>query len=308
MDWESHVVLSGKMLKACDLEVGAAIYSVLPAIDIKPIHYHRQYAHLLTNASLILDAAIEILGSPEVAARDFESLHRKTQPRILQLENEAKAAADDPSLSPSQKRERRDCAYFYSRIAEEAQGFVSNELAGAVKVLGPEASVVSRNRLAATLSLISHFYYDTFNNPVATFIPLASNYAAQWELWKEIDYLKYRATFYKTEVITSFRQQMADSELWTKAVDDSHEWDPDIRRRIQSQRGQPFCPYGFIKAMIQRLGSLAPGISPNAIDMSIRNTFGEMKVRHIVHADRELLLCLAIEKEISNFIRARYAA
>ncbi|MBI2194883.1 MAG: hypothetical protein HYU36_23130 [Planctomycetes bacterium] len=308
MDWETHIVLSGQMLRVCRLDVGAALYSVLPAIDIQPIHYHRQYAHLLANVPLILDAAIDILGGPEVAARDFDALRARTRPRGEQLEAEARDAAAQTGLSRAQKREKRDRAYFYRRIAEEAQNFVTNELAGAEKVLGPEAGRICRDRLPAMMSLVSHFYFDTFNNPVATFIPLASNYAAQWDLWKEIDYLKYRASFYKPEVITAFRRQMIDAPFWTKPLDVSHERDPDIRKRIQGQQGQPFCPCGFLKAMVQRLGSLAPGISPNAIDHSIRNIFSVLKIRHIVHADRELLLCLAIEREIAGFIRQRYAA
>jgi hypothetical protein len=44
------------------------------------------------------------------------------------------------------------------------------------------------------------------------------------------------------------------------------------------------------------------------VDLTIRNLFSAMGVKDIVHADRELLLCLAVEKEISDFIRRRYAA
>ncbi len=65
MDWETHIVLAGKLLNACALQKGAAIYSVLPVIDIEPIHYHRQYAHLLANQPLMVEIAGEIFATPE---------------------------------------------------------------------------------------------------------------------------------------------------------------------------------------------------------------------------------------------------
>ena len=308
MDWETHVVLAGKLLRACDLDVGASIYSVLPAIDIKPIHYHRQYAHLFANAPLILDAAIEILASPEVAALDFEALRTKASKRLEQLRAEERAASEDSSLSREQKRLFRDRAYFYERVADQAEGFVTRELAGSIEILGEEASRISRDRLAATLSLISHTYFDTFNNPVSVFIPLASNYAAQWELWKKIDYMDFKGTFYRKDIISDFRRRIADSDVWTRPVDVSGEPDPDIRKRVEQQKGQPCSALGFIKAMMERLGALAPGVSPNAVDLAIRNLFAEMEVQEFVHADRELLLCLQIEAEICDYIRRRYVA
>jgi len=308
VDWGTHVVLAGKLLHACELDMGAAIYSVLPAIDIKPVHYHRQYAHLLANLPLILDAATEILGSPEVEQRDFEALRARTQPRLQELRGRADEAERDPGLGRAAKRQARDRAYFYERIADEAEGFTTRELAGAVEVLGPEAAKISRDPLAAALSLVSHPYFDTFNNPVATFIPLAANYAAQWELWREIRYLDFKTTFYREETISAFRQEIAGCSVWTDPVDASREADPDIRRRILESQGQPYSAHGFIKAMIERLGSLSPGISPNAVDLAIRDFFSQLGVQDIVHADRELLLSLNIEKRISGLIRQDYSA
>jgi len=308
VDWGTHVVLAGKLLHACELEVGAAIYSVLPAIDIKPIHYHRQYAHLLANVPLIRDAALEILGSPEVAQRDFQALREATRPRIQELRRRAGEAEGNPALDRAAKRQARDRAYFYERIADEAEGFTTRELAGAIEVLGPEAANISRDPLAVALSIVSHPYFDTFNNPVATFIPLAANYAAQWELWKGIRYLDFKTTFYTEEIISRFRQKIAGSSVWTDPVDASREVDPDIRRRILEAQGQPYSAHGFIKAMIERLGSLSPGLSPNAVDLAIRDFFSQLGVRDLVHADRELLLCLNVEKEISHLIRQDYSA
>lgn len=308
MDWETHVVLAGKVLEVCAMDTGAAIYSVLPAVDIEPIHYHRQYGHLLSNAHLILDAAIEILGSDEVALRDFGRLKKMTDARLRELEAAAEEAMANPALDRLERRRAKDRAYFYSRIAVEAERFVTEELAGAEKLLGEAAMRVSRDRRAAALALVSHPYFDTFNNPVSAFVPLAANYSAQWQLWKEIDYLGFKATFYNHELIQEFRETILGSECWTRRIDVSREPDPDIRRRIKEQEGEPFAWDGFIKAMIQRLGALAAGLAPNVIDLAIRNFFAELGLQEIVHADRELALCIAIESEIARFIRARYAA
>ena len=178
MDWETHIVLAGKLLEASGLPKGAAIYSVLPVIDIEPIHYHRQYAHLLANQPLMVEIACDLFATPECRARAFPALKKKMAGVVGELEAAAAALQEDSAASHFERLDARNRAYFTGRIAEEAEHFITKELAGAVEVLGPEASEISTDRLAASLSLVSHTYFDTFNNPVGVFIPLAANYSA----------------------------------------------------------------------------------------------------------------------------------
>jgi len=93
MDWETHVVLAAKLLKSCDLDKGAAIYSNLPVIDNKPAHYHRVYAHILENQPSILDVALEIFGSEEIASRNFNALARRMTAKNDNLKKDLERAS-----------------------------------------------------------------------------------------------------------------------------------------------------------------------------------------------------------------------
>jgi hypothetical protein len=306
MDWQTHVILSGKLLQSCGLPEGAAIYSVLPAIDIEPIHYHRQYAHLLANAPVLLDASMDVFNRPETKARDFKALKVWVDAKVAALEKERDAMLANPAASRMEKLDARNRVYFYRRVGDEAGGFINRELAGALNILGPRAADISNDRVACMMSLVSHVYFDMFNNPVGCFIPFDATYSAHWRLWEELDYLQFKATFYNKEIIVPFRQQISDSDVWTRPMNPSDERDPEIRARIEKQLNKPYSAAGLIKAFIQRLGALAPGISPDAVDMTIRNIFGHLEEKAIVHADREILYCKAMEQEIADAIRKLY--
>jgi hypothetical protein len=305
MDWETHIVLAGKVLEACDLPKGAAIYSVLPVIDIEPIHYHRQYAHLLANQPLMVEIACDIFATPECRTRDFPALRRRMAAVVADLEAAAAAAEADPTPSHFERLEARNRAYFTRRIAEEAEGFITRELAGAVQVLGREASEISTDRLAASLSLISHTYFDTFNNPVGVFIPLAANYSAHWDLFGSIDYLEYKASFYRPDLIGPFRRAMGESDIWRRPVPKEGA-DGGTRRPVALEAAPAYDGAALIKAMIQRLGALAPGISPGSVELAIRNFLATLDLKQLVQADRELRFCRALEAEIGGRIRALF--
>lgn len=298
MDWETHIVLAGKLLEASALPKGAAIYAVLPVVDIEPVHYHRQYAHLLANQPLMVEVAADLFGTPECRARDFAALRRRMIPVVADLEAAAAASQADPAASYFERLEARNRAYFTRRIAEEAERFITVELAGAVEILGPEAAAISTDRLAASLSLASHTYFDTFNNPVGVFIPLAANYSAHWDLFASIDYLEYKASFYRPEVIRPFRRAMDESDVWRRPF--------PAETEAEGAAGPPYDGTALIKAMIQRLGALAPGISPGSVEMAIRNFLATLGLTRIVPADRELRFCRGLEAEIRERIQARF--
>jgi hypothetical protein len=298
VDWETHIVLAGKLLEACALPKGAAIYAVLPVVDIEPVHYHRQYAHLLANQPLMVEVAADLFATPECRARDFPALRRRMAPVVADLEAAAAAARADPAASHFERLEARNRAYFTRRIAEEAEHFITVELAGAVEILGPEAAAISTDRLAASVSLASHTYLDTFNNPVGVFIPLAANYSAHWDLFASIDYLEYKASFYRPEVIRPFRRAMDESDVWRRPF--SAEGQPG------GEAGPPYDGAALIKAMIQRLGALAPGISPGSVEMAIRNFLATLDLKRVVPADRELRFCRALEGEIRERIQTLF--
>ena len=307
MDWGTHVVLAGKLLETCGLSKGGAIYSVLPVIDIKPIHYHRQYAHLLTNQPTILEVAKDIFGSAECRARDFAALRARSAEVVARLDEETQEVASDPNVTREELLHARNRAYFYRRISDEAERFITNELDGSVQFLGEEALDISTDTLTAAVSLISHTFFDTFNNPVNVFIPYAANYAADWDMWKQIDYLDFKATFYNKDHIVPFRTHMQQHPVWTEPVNAEEEEDADIRERIAGQLGQPYLPQGLIKGMVQRLGDKSQGISPDAVDLGIRNFFAYLGEEDVVHADREVMYLKNVEHEIRSFITEMYS-
>ena len=305
MDWGTHLILAGKLLKSCDLPIGGCVYSVLPAIDIKPLAFHRQYAHILANETLLVDAATEIYAMPEFRERDFSVLKKKTDEKLAALRNK-QAKIESGDASRAEKRLARDRAYFYERVAETAEEFVKRELKEAVNILGKEAEDVSTDKLTAAVSMASHTYFDTFNNPVSVFYPYAPNYAAHWSFWEEIDYLDFKETFYSAENIAKFREHIRDSSVWRADVDHTIERDLVIRGRIEKEIGKPYNPVAIIKAMIERLGDLAPAISYEAVDRALRDFLSYLGCNEIVHCDRERLFLFNIEREIKRVIYERY--
>ena len=66
--------------------------------------------------------------------------------------------------------------------------------------------------------------------------------------------------------------------------------------------GKPFNPYGMIKAMIERLGELAPGVKYRAVQRVIREYLSRLGCKQIIHSDRERWFLINLEKEIEKTI------
>ncbi len=280
MDWGTHVVLASKILGACGLDKGAAIYSNLPAIDSKPPEYHRVYAHILENQPVILDAALEIFGNRAMQAKDFQRLSQMTDSKIAEYQRELSKA--------STSIERRDWErkiYAYSRIMEEAPSFI--DLVDKAKSLLNDEKIgfISQHKLSAGVSLITHIFFDTFNNPVQVFLPYSSLASAQWDFWDQIDYLKFREEFYKEENITLFRKEVANDDVWNISLK----------------------PEALIKAMIIRVGEQGrPNIPYEAIDLVIRKFLRYMDIGEYQRVDKETRFLHLLENKIIETIKARF--
>jgi len=281
MDWGTHVVLAAKLLESCSLDKGAAIYSNLPAIDNKPAHYHRVYAHILENLPSILDVALEIFGSEEVTSRDFDALARRMQAKVDSLKK------DLERVSGYEERSRLESKiYAYTRLTEEAETFV--ELANKASDLfgDNDISKISSDKMSAAVSLISHIYFDTFNNPVQVFLPYSSVPSGQWDFWDNIDYMRFRGEFYNDDNINLFRQEIAKSKSWETKL----------------------TPPALIKAMIIRIGELSqPSIKYEVIDWSIRVFLRYMNINQYYRTDIELEFCRNIEADITKLIMAKFS-
>ena len=187
-------------------------------------------------------------------------------------------------FSSFQKLEKK--IYAFTRISEEAPGFLKL-LDDARDVVGDErVTKISTDKLSAAVSLLSHTYFDTYNNPVQIFLPDCSLCSAQWDFWSKIDYMKFRGDFYKPENIVPFRKEVAKSKVWNVTLK----------------------PEALMKAMIIRLGEMGqPAIPYEVVDMGLRDFLRYMNVNEYQRADAELKFLHDLEDEISNIIYRKFA-
>ncbi len=280
MDWQTHVVLSARLLKCCGLDLGAALYANLPVIDAQPSHYHRVYAHILCNQPSILEAAMDLLGSPAMQQGDFGALRAYAARVIAELR--AKLAA---AKAWAERNELEKSIYAYARVAEEAATF--RELADkAAEIVGDAAvSRFTGDRMSAAVSLASHLFFDVYNNPVQAFLPDSPYCSAQWEFWGQVDYLRFRGEFYSEPHISDFRRWAIALPLW------------------QTRLG----PAKLIKAIIIRLGELGqPAIHYEVIDWAIRTFLRYLDVNDYQKVDVEIAFCRELERLITRWIAERF--
>ena len=282
MDWGTHMVLAAKLLKSSDLDVGAAVYSVIPVIDQKPAHFHRVYAHILENQPDFLDISIELFGSPEVRRRDFKALDNLIKAKTERLQKEL----DNAPLNLERRRKIEKRIYALTRIGEETPEFI-RLLDEAQALIGdPRISKISQDKVSCAVSLLSHTFFDTFNNPVQVFLPASSYCSAQWELWAGIDYMQFRGEFYKKENLDLFRKEIANNEVW------------NVRLR----------PEALIKAIIIKLGELGqPAIPYEVVDMGIRDFMRYMDIDEYQRADSELKFLSDLEAQMRSIIYRNFS-
>lgn len=279
MDWGTHVVLAYKILEVSGLEKGGAIHSNLPVIDSKPPEFHRVYAHIAENMPTILDAALDIFGSKPAQEGNFPELDHLFHGKISDLKRQLGQA------EASKRRELERRIYAYTRIIEEAPTFLRLTKQASSLVGDDEVANLSYHKLSAGVSLITHLYFDTFNNPVQFFIPHSALASAHWDLWEQIDYLKFREEFYKEQNIIQFRKQIASDGIW------------DIKLK----------PEALLKAMIIRVGEQGrPAIPYEATDWVIRKFLRYMDINEYQRVDQEIKFLRRLESKIGDIIRAGF--
>ncbi len=282
MDWGTHVVLSAKLLESCGLEKGGAIYSVIPVIDKEPPHFHRVYAHILSNQPEFLDVAMELFSSEEVKRRDFKALRRKVEGTVSELMDRMKAISVNGF---EEKRGIENKIYAYKRITEETPTFLQHADMAREIVGDSRVTQISCDKMSAAVSLLSHIYFDLWNNPVQVFLPGSSYCSAHWAFWDNIDYMRFRSDFFKPDSINAFRREIAQSPVW------------DCQLK----------PEALVKAMIIRLGELSePKVPYETVDMGIRDFMRYMNINEYQRADRELDFCHQLEKTITDTIYSQY--
>ena len=244
MDHLTHVVMSYKLLQACGCDKRGAIYSLLPALDREPAHFHRVYGHIISNFPRIVASAIHVF------ADDSYPVDESTY---------------------EFERVSADKEYFLG-LAQKASSIIGDD-----SILSP-----SSDKLSTGVSLLSHIYFDTYNNPVQAFLPDSVYSSGQWDFWKNIGYLTFRTNFYKDDVISVFRKKLFEDELWNTKLD----------------------PYSVAKAMIIRLGDLSsPGVKYEVVDWKIREYLRFLGLDEYKRPDKELRFCKNLETRITALIQ-----
>lgn len=247
MDHVTHLVMTYKLLNSCGCDPGSSIYSVLPSLDREPAHFHRMYAHVISNFPRMLTNATHIF------CDDWP--------------------LDFPLDTTSYEYERitTDSKYYMS-LLKDAAAIVNDD-----SMLNPTPAL-----LGGGLALLSHLYFDTYNNPVQAFLPNSVYPSGQWDFWKNVDYMEFRTKFYTEKAIAAFRKGFLESHIWNAKVD----------------------PGKMVKAMIIRLGDLSQPVQGyEVVDSKINEFLGFLGSKEQGRVDEELQFCNNLEKEIEVLIR-----
>ena len=302
MDETTLQIFAAKLLEACDLHKGNTIFSIIAEFDRKPAQFHRMFSNVLVNHPLIIEVATDVLRNEEVKKRDFNGLREKYKTKINELEKKYEKQKDSNLKKEMQTTKNK--LYCYKRILEDMDYFF-DKLEEIEPFVGKEILKIRVDKPASYLALLSHIYLISYTFPPQPFFPYASNASQHIDFWKKIDYFNFKLMFSGEEKdrINEFRKAISENEkAWSKEVDPDLEENPVIRKRIEEAFGKPFDPYGMIKAMIERLGALAPGIEYGAVQRIIREYFAKLGCKQIIHSDRERLFLVNLEKEIEKTI------
>lgn len=246
MDHVTHLVMVYKLLKSCRCDPGSSIYSVLPALDREPAHFHRVYAHVISNFPRML------INATHIFCDDW--------PLDLHLDENS---------------------YEFERISVDSEYYL-NLVKKSSEIIGDDSILeVKPDLIGAGLSLLSHLYFDTFNNPVQAFLPESVYPSGQWDFWKNVDYMLFRTKFYTNSALSVFHKGLLNSKIWNADIS----------------------PSKMIKSMIIRLGDLSqPGTSYEVVDSRVRKYLKFLGWTRYERVDKELQFCKELEKEIELLI------
>lgn len=257
MDHVTHISMAYRLLEACDLDRTATVYSLLPAVDRIPDHYHRLYAHIINNFPCTIVSALQVFANTKVEP-------------FWKFEN---GGYYEPKIDEQ--------CYLFKRVSEDKDYF-SNVVKSQTSLIGEFASLPPSSDIAsASLALLSHIYFDTFNNPVQAFLPDSVCASGQWDFWENIGYMNFREKFYTKDTIENFRKKLFEHDIWKTKLD----------------------PYTLIKSMVIRMGDLSrPGVEYETVDNKIRDFLRFLNCNDYQRPDKELKFCKDLESIISGLI------
>lgn len=205
MDRFSHIALSKALLKVAGEDTNMAYLSVIPLIDGEPSFLHRLHCHPLVKAPTLVKSALNVFGS-------------KSNPAPFVKED----------------------TYELIRLQQEKEDLVNTFVTAENK---DPKEMAFDDGFGAILSVISHSYFDTFNNAVQAFAPYESYCAGQYEMWSKVDYFSYRIRWYQ-ETAPQVREKVLAENFWNVK----------------------FTAKEMVKGMIHRVAALTqPAVQPETV-------------------------------------------
>ncbi|MED4590506.1 hypothetical protein [Priestia flexa] len=175
MDRFSHIALSKGLLKVCGEPENMGYLSIVPKIDASPSFLHRLHCHPLSKGPILVKAALNVFGSTD---NNVPNLPEDTF-ELVRLKEEYSSFVEDFKITDN--KDADDMAFKYG--------------------------------YGALLSVLSHSYFDTYNNAVQAFAPYESYCAGQYDMWSKVDYFNYRIKWYE-QTAPEVREKVLAEEFW----------------------------------------------------------------------------------------------
>jgi hypothetical protein len=161
----------------------------------------------------------------------------------------------------------------------------------------------------ASVALLSHTYFLTYTYPPMPFLPFSSMASQQIEFTNAIDYFEFKGIFVRDDhpELRRFQRALLDNPaLASRRLEFADESDPVVKARLAAADGKPYDPQAMVKAMIERLGALAPGIDYDAVQKGVRNYLTYLGCVRMIHSDRERRYLKRVESEILRTVRENW--
>ncbi len=194
---------------------------------------------------------------------------------------------------------------YYMHIKKNQEKFINffNNACELIKYEGLKK--IEQNKVHATLSFISHIYFDTFIRPVQFFLPHSSICSGNWEFWDNIDFFAFKERQQNKEFNFNFREKILKSKVWNIKFD-LNTFPMIVQRRLLKEKllDKKLNPVAMIKAMVIKIGEMGrPFINYGTVDFSIRELFTYLGEKKYMRVDREAEFLRRLDDEIITFLK-----
>ena len=164
---------------------------------------------------------------------------------------------------------------------------------------------IGESKVHATLSYISHIYFDAFIEPIQFFLPNSSICSGKWEFWDSIDFFAYKEKLQNKQFNFHFKEKIVKSKVWNPKFD-LDIFPIIVQRRLTKEKllDKKLNPASMIKAMIIKIGEMGrPFINYEVVDFSIRELFTYLGEKKYTRVDREIEFLKRLDNEIIKILK-----